>query len=49
MSRKSKKRSYGKGREKKVYPQVTGKVQMTREGYIFVITDGEDDDVFVKA
>ena len=26
-----------------------GRVQMTREGYIFVIIDGQDDDVFVKA
>ena len=40
----------GKGRakkEKKVFPQVVGKVQMTREGYIFVIVEGEEDDVFV--
>ena len=28
---------------------VEGRVQMTREGYAFVITEGEDDDVFVKA
>jgi ribonuclease R len=28
---------------------MTGKVQMTREGYIFVIADGDEDDVFVKA
>ena len=36
------KRYNGKGRgrkEKKVFPQVTGKVQMTREGYIFVIAE----------
>ncbi len=45
----------GKGRSgrgkggKKVFPQVTGKVQMTREGFAFVITEGEEDDVFVKA
>ncbi len=26
-----------------------GRVQMTREGYIFVMIDGQDDDVFVKA
>ena len=47
-----KKRNFGRGRgkkEKKVFPQVTGKVQMTREGYIFVITDTDEDDVFVKA
>ena len=34
---------------RKVFPQFTGKVQMTREGYIFVMIDGQDDDVFVKA
>ena len=28
---------------------VTGKVQMTREGYAFVIVEGDEDDVFVKA
>ena len=48
------KHSHGRGRgrgkkEKKVFPVVTGKVQMTREGYVFVIVEGEDDDVFVKA
>ena len=45
-----KKKSYGRGRgrkEKKVFPQVKGKVQMTREGYIFVIAEGDEDDVFV--
>ncbi|MBR5924031.1 MAG: ribonuclease R, partial [Bacteroidales bacterium] len=26
-----------------------GRVQMTREGFIFVIVDGQDDDIFVKA
>ena len=34
---------------RKTLPTVTGKVQMTREGYIFVIVEGQDDDVFVKA
>ena len=48
------KHSHGKGRgrgkkEKKVFPQFVGKVQMTREGYAFVIIEGEEDDVFVKA
>ena len=50
MSRKKKAFGRGRGRrEKKVFPQMTGKVQMTREGYIFVIGDGDEDDVFVKA
>ena len=49
MARKNS-RGRGRGkREKKVFPQVVGKVQMTREGYAFVIVEGEDDDVFVKA
>ena len=34
---------------KTVFPQFVGKVQMTREGYVFVVIDGEDDDVFVRA
>ena len=50
---KSRSRSSKRGgrdkKEKKVFPEVTGKVQMTREGYIFVIAEGEEDDVFVKA
>ncbi|MCR4824918.1 MAG: RNB domain-containing ribonuclease [Bacteroidales bacterium] len=37
------------GSNKKVFPQYVGKVQMTREGFIFVIIEGQDDDVFVKA
>ena len=34
---------------KKVFPQVEGKVQMTREGFAFIIVEGDEDDVFVKA
>lgn len=34
---------------KKIFPQYVGRVQMTREGFIFVIIEGQDDDVFVKA
>ncbi len=33
----------------RVFPQFVGKVQMTREGFIFVIIEGQEDDVFVKA
>ncbi|MDE5733373.1 MAG: hypothetical protein K2H95_10150, partial [Bacteroidales bacterium] len=36
-------------KEKRIFPQVEGKVQMTREGYAFIIVEGEEDDVFVKA
>ena len=52
MGRKNNYRGKGRGRgkkEKKVFPQVVGKVQMTREGYAFIIIEGEEDDVFVKA
>ena len=50
MSRKRNSRSKGRGRkEKKVFPQVEGRVQMTREGFAFIIVEGEEDDVFVKA
>ncbi len=31
------------------YPQFVGKVQMGREGFIFVMVEGEQDDIFVKA
>lgn len=30
-------------------PQYTGKVQMTRDGFIFVIVGGEEEDIYVKA
>ena len=49
MARGNRYSGRGRGRkEKKVFPQVIGKVQMTREGYIFVIAEGEEDDVFVR-
>lgn len=37
------------GRQKKNYPVYEGRVQMTREGFIFVIVDGQEDDIYVKA
>ena len=52
MSRRNSSHGRGRGRgkkEKKAFPLVEGRVQMTREGYAFVIVEGEDDDVFVKA
>ena len=52
-SGKGRQASRGKKRagatKQKVFPQFVGKVQMTREGFIFVIIDGQDEDVFVKA
>ena len=34
--------------QKKVFPQVVGKVQMTREGFAFVVCEDSEDDVFVS-
>ena len=49
----SRRKRTGSGRPKKssgkVFPQVIGKVQMTREGFAFIISEDSDDDVFVKA
>ena len=47
----SRKRKFGarKPREKKEFPVYEGTVQMTREGYAFIIIEGEDDDVYVRA
>ena len=54
MSRRNNSRSRSgrsrKGKQpKKVFPIETGKVQMTREGFAFIIIEDSDDDVFVKA
>ena len=47
--RKSSGRMRSGERRGKEYPQFVGKVQMTREGFIFVIIEGQEDDIFVKA
>ena len=49
--RKGRDRRFGsRQKTKRVLEEVTGKVQMTRDGYVFVIIEGEpDNDVFVKA
>ncbi len=47
-----KRKNSGRGRSdrrKKVVKEFEGRVQMTREGYAFVIIEGEENDVFVKA
>ena len=36
-------------KQQKVFPQVIGRVQMTREGFAFIISEDSEDDVFVKA
>ena len=33
----------------KTVPEYTGRVQMTREGFVFVLVEGQTDDIFVKA
>ena len=45
----SRKRKFGarKVREKRQIPVLEGTVQMTREGYAFIIVDGEEDDVYI--
>jgi ribonuclease R len=48
----SKNRNKGRktsGKPRKSFPVYEGRVQMTREGFIFVIVEGQDDDIFVKA
>ena len=47
MSRKVNRKA--RSHSRKSFPEFTGKVQMTREGFIFVMVEGEEDDVFVKA
>ncbi len=44
-------RRQGGSKPRKTFPQLTGTVQMTREGFIFVLPEGgtADDEVFVKA
>lgn len=50
MSRKKKSGpSRAERKIRKAYPEFEGRVQMTREGYAFIIIDGDEDDVFVKA
>lgn len=50
MKRKKNPQKAGKSRKpRKSFSLLTGKVQMTRDGFVFVIVDGEDEDVFVKA
>jgi Exoribonuclease R len=49
--RKSRNRRFGsRNGARKSFPEVTGKVQMTRDGFVFVIVENEPgNDVFVKA
>ena len=51
MADRNRRTRSGKKTKKERTPvlELTGRVQMTREGYIFVIVEGGEDDVFVKA
>ena len=42
-------RSRSAKKAKKTYPEFEGRVQMTRDGYAFIIVDGEEDDIYVRA
>lgn len=49
-SRKGRDSKFGSKGSRKKFIEVTGKVQMTRDGFVFVIVENEpDNDVFVKA
>ena len=43
------KRNHGKAAGKRVFAQETGTVRMTRDGFVFVSIEGQDDDVYVPA
>ena len=47
--RTSRKGKAGRRKAEKVLREYVGRVQMTREGFVFVIVEGLDDDIFVKA
>ena len=49
MSKRKSSGRKGSGKVRKSVPVYEGRVQMTREGFIFVTVDGQDDDIFVKA
>ncbi len=49
MSKRKSSGRKGSGKVRKSVPVFEGRVQMTREGFIFVTVDGQDDDIFVKA
>lgn len=46
MARRNKRQS--KKQNKRIIPIETGKVQMTREGFAFVVSEDSEDDVFVR-
>ena len=39
----------GRKTKSRSFPVYTGKVQMTRDGFIFVIVEGQDEDIYVKS
>ena len=49
MTKRKNRGGKGPGRTRKSFPVFEGRVQMTREGFVFVMVDGQEDDIFVKA
>lgn len=49
MKRMKGKKRTGKRSSRKIFPQFIGSVQMTREGFVFVRVEGQEEDIFVKA
>jgi len=49
MKKMKAKKKTGKKTGRKIFPQFIGKVQMTREGFVFVRVEGQEEDIFVKA
>lgn len=49
MKRMKGKKRTGKKSSRKIFPQFIGSVQMTREGFVFVRVEGQEEDIFVKA
>ena len=48
-NRQKRQESHGHRKIRKPAQQFVGKVQMSREGFIFVMVEGQEDDIYVKA
>ena len=49
MSRRKNSPNRKNHKKKRVIPEFEGKVLMSREGFIFVRVEGQEEDIFVKA
>ncbi len=47
-SKKISGRRHGEEKKTKIYAEYTGTVQMTREGFVFIKVEGQEDDVYVR-